>query len=166
MSDPIVDVISALNLLVAPQPALGDSSTQTPTLWQGGSASTNTAYGVTNTLLQTLFTASGDLTSVSKSINTGVLASVDVLNKLATALGTVAAQGASIQSTLAGVQQALSLAQTLAPGGATATLNQGSALFAKLTDLLTACGGDAKKAANELAALAQLLKKIADLFPH
>ena len=166
MADPIQDVFSALSVMVTPQPAVGDPATQTVSLWQGQGATTTTPYTVTNTLFGALFT-SDDLKGVSKSINTGILASVDALNKLANALSTLTAQqGASVQSTLDGLQKALTLAQTLAPGGATVPLSQGSALFGKLTDLLNAVGGDAKKAANELAALAQVLKTLSDLFPH
>ena len=165
MPDPILDIVNALsNVLVAPNPAVPTTAAgaEDPSKWSGA-ATNGSAYTAISTLLGIIFHASSDLTTASKSIN-GALADVTgVLNKIATALyGLPSATDAS--SALSGLQQALSLAGTLAPGAAAPVINSGSALFTQLSGMLASVPSP-QVAADEVAALAQQINALSALFP-
>lgn len=165
MSDPILDIVNALStVLVTPSPAVPTTAAgaQDPSKW-AGAATDGAAYTPIQTLLGVLFHASSDLTTASKTINTGLTEVVTVLNKLATALYGLPST-ANAASALSGLQQALTLASTLAPAAAAPVINSGSALFTQLSGMLSSVPSP-QVAADEIAALAQQMTAIAALFP-
>lgn len=167
MSDPIQQVITALNFLVTPSPALNTGSPQAPSTWVGTgapAAGEGTVYSPIKTLLGVLFSASSDMTTVGKSVNTALGDVAGVVGQLATALGQVTAAAGDVTSAMNGLQSALALAQSLAPGSSTVVLTSASSLFQQLQQLLTAAGS-VEQAAAELAELSQLLTGLAGLFP-
>jgi ABC-type transporter Mla subunit MlaD len=147
-TDPIAPVVSALNVLVTVQ----NTSPYTPT---------DTAlYATVGPLLTTLFHVSSDLTTVSKDINTALTDVVNVIKEIASVLNTLGSDAANVMQAL---QQGLSLAQTLAPGGASSALNSASQLFQTLQNLVSAV--PIAQAATELGELGSQLTEIAKLFP-
>jgi hypothetical protein len=163
MPDPILDIINALSsVLVTPNPPITSATSGAVTQWSGA-ATNGSAYTPIQTLLGVLFNASSDLTSASKSINSGLAEVVTVLNKLATALAALPS-AADAATALSGLQQALALASTLAPGAAAPVISSGSALFTQLSSLLSSVPSP-QHAADELAALAQQMTALAALFP-
>ncbi len=165
MPDPILEIVNALStVLVSPNPAIPTTvaGAQNPSAWSIA-ATDGAAYTPIQTLLGVLFHASPDLTTASKTINAGLAEVVTVLNKLATALyGLPSTTNAG--SALSGLQQALTLASTLAPASAVPVINSGSALFTQLSGMLSAVPSP-QVAADELAALAQQMTALAALFP-
>jgi hypothetical protein len=167
MSDPIQQVITALNFLVTPAPALNSGSPQPVSTWVGSgapAAGEGTVYAPIKTLLGLLFIASSDMTTVGKSINTALGDVAGVVGQLATALGQVTASAGDVTGAMNGLQSALSLAQSLAPGSSSVVLTSASSLFQQLQQLLTTAGS-VEQAAAELAELSQLLTGLAGLFP-
>jgi hypothetical protein len=167
MPDPIQDVITALNFLVTPSPALITGAPQSVSTWVGSgapAAGEGTVYAPIQTLLGVLFAASSDMTTVGKSVNTALSDVAGVVAKLATALGQVTAVAGDVTSAMTGLQSALALAQALAPGSSSVVLTSASSLFQQLSQLLTAAG-NVQQAAAELAELSQLLTGLAALFP-
>jgi hypothetical protein len=163
MPDPILPIINALSsVLVAPNPAITSTTSGPITQWSGA-ATNGSAYTPIQTLLGVLFHASSDLTTASKAINGGIAEVVTVLNKIAGALASLPS-AADAASALSGLQQALALASTLAPGAAAPVISSGSALFTQLSDLLSSVPSP-QHAADELAALAQQMTALAALFP-
>ena len=147
-TDPIAPVVSALQVLVN----VANTSPYTPT---------DTAlYTTVQPLLNTLFHVSSDLTTVSKDINSALTDVVKVVNEIATVLNSLGGDAANVMQAL---QQGLSLAQTLAPGGASTALNSASQLFQTLQTLVTAV--PVSQAATELGELSSQLGEIAKLFP-
>ncbi len=165
MPDPILDIVNALSdVLVAPNPAVPTTAAgaQATSAWSGA-AKNGSAYTAIDTLLGIIFHASPDLTTASKAINGAMTDVTGVLNKIATALyGLPSASDAS--SALSGLQQALTLAGTLAPGAAAPVLSSGSALFTQLSGMLSSVPSP-QVAADEIAALAQQINALAALFP-
>jgi hypothetical protein len=164
MPDPILDIINALStILVTPSPILNATTTTGAVTQWAGTATPGSAYTPIQTLLGVLFHASSDLTSASKSINTGLAEVVTVLNKLSVALASLPSATAAA-SALSGLQQALALAATLAPGAAGPVISSGSTLFTQLSSFLNSVPNP-QYAADELAALAQQMTALAALFP-
>ena len=167
MPDPIQQVITALNFLVTPAPALNTASPQPPSTWVGSGAQPageGTVYSPIKTLLGVLFAASSDMTTVGKSVNTSLGDVAKVVGQLSTAMGQVTATAGDVTGAMTGLQSALALAQSLAPGSSRAVLTSASSLFQQLQQLLTVAGS-VEQAAAELAELSQLLNGLAGLFP-
>jgi methyl-accepting chemotaxis protein len=167
MPDPIQQVITALNFLVTPSPALNTGTPQPVSTWVGSgalAAGEGTVYTPIQTLLGVLFSASSDMTTVGKSVNTALGDIAGVVGKLATALGQVTAAAGDVTGAMNGLQSALALAQSLAPGSSSVVLTSASSLFQQLQQLLTVAGS-VEQAAAELAELSQLLTGLAGLFP-
>lgn len=164
MADPIADVVSALSILVTPNPVLNSGSPQAPSAWASGGATEASAFTPIQTLLGVLFSASSDMTTVGKSVNSALTSVANVVTQLANALATVSAAAGDVTSAMKGLQQALTMAQSLAPSSVSVVLTSGSQLFLQLQGLLTATG-DVKLAAAELGELSQLLSTLAGLFP-
>lgn len=162
MDDPILDIVNALTFLVTPSPAVPTTTAVDPGSWTAAPPP-GTAYSDVKTLLNVIFTASPDLTTVSKTINGGIGDVVPILNKIASALYGLSAT-TTAASALSGVQQALSLASTLAPGAAAPAISSGSALFTQLSAMLQKVPNP-QIAADEIAALAQQMTALAALFP-
>ena len=165
MPDPILDIVNALsNVLVVPSTAVPTSAAGAlPVSTWSGAATNGSAYSPIETLLGALFHASPDLTTASKTINTGITDVVGVLNKIANALYALPAT-TNGGSALSGLQQALTLAATLAPASAVPVINSGSALFTQLSGMLSSVPSP-QVAADEIAALAQQMAALAALFP-
>jgi|GEM_PF-2967907 len=147
-TDPIAPVVSALNVLVTVQ----STTPYTPT--------DTTLYTTVGPLLATLFHVSPDLTTVSKDINGALTEVVNVITEISGVLNSLGSNAGNVMQAL---QQGLSLAQTLAPGGASTALNSASQLFQTLQNLVSAV--PIAQAANELGELGSQLTEIAKLFP-
>jgi hypothetical protein len=164
--DPIGPVVQALSVLVAPNPALNTASPQAPSTWTGGSnaATDGTLYTPAQALLGVLFGASGDLTSLGNSINTGITEVATVIAGIANQLGSLASVESEATGAFNALQTVLSLAQAVAPSSATGVLQSASGLFNQLQSVISALGSIAV-AADELAELSQQLTAAAPLFP-
>jgi ABC-type dipeptide/oligopeptide/nickel transport system ATPase component len=152
-SDPIQLAVNALNVLVTVQNTPPYKATDTALY-----ATVKTAFGL-------LFNAnvSADLVTVSQDINKALNTVVTVIGQISTTLTQIQKAGGDATNAMAALQQGLSMAQTLSPGGASTALDSASQLFATLQNLLTAVG--VAQAATELGELASQLTDIAQLFP-
>ncbi|GGH11480.1 hypothetical protein [Silvibacterium dinghuense] len=167
--DPIAPVVTALSFLVTPNPST-ISSGDTPSTWEGSSATDGSLYSVLQPLLNTLFSISS-LQSVGSSVNTALTDVAKVIStiadKLASLEGSLPA-GTSATDVMNGLQSALSMASTLLPSSAGSAagsaLNSASQLFTTIQNLIQAVGGDLTQAANELAQLSQQITALAALF--
>jgi hypothetical protein len=79
-------------------------------------------------------------------------------------MASVTAAAGDVTGAMNGLQSALALAQSLAPGSSAVVLTSASSLFQQLQQLLTAAGS-VEQAAAELAEFSQLLTGLAGLFP-
>jgi transposase len=88
---------------------------------------------------------------------------------IAEAMQTSTGTLSDIGSAMTGLQNILSMAQSLAPAGTSVVLNSASTLFQNIENQLTALAGEAGQsmatAGTELAQLAQLITGISALFP-
>jgi hypothetical protein len=163
-TDPIAPVVSALSVLVTPNPAPPTTAPYPPpSTWEGNTATNGTLYTPIQTLLGVLFSVSPDMNTVGKGINTALTDVAKVVTTIADNLATVGSL-ADVSSAMTALQNSLSLAQALAPGSTTAVLNSASGLFQQLQNLLSSVS-TIDQAAAELAELAQQLKALAQLFP-
>jgi prophage DNA circulation protein len=163
-TDPIAPVVSALSVLVTPNPAPPTSAPYpAPSVWESGTAANGTLYTPIQTLLGVLFSVSSDMTTVGKGINTALTDVANVVTTIADNLHTVGSL-ADVSSAMTALQNSLSLAQALAPGSTTAVLNSATGLFQQLQNLLSSVGS-IDQAAAELAEFAQQLKALSQLFP-
>jgi hypothetical protein len=91
--DPIAPVIQALSVLVTPDPKL-NTPPQPPSTWTGGSntATDGTLYTPAQVLLELLFGASGDLTSLGDGINSSLTGVASALSSLAGEISNLAIQ--------------------------------------------------------------------------
>jgi hypothetical protein len=157
--DPFKPVIKALAVLATPNPTMDldnpPANPQGPTVWENSNATGTGVLTVIALLMQQLYTASTDMHKVGVDISTALDQVVAVVNKLADALGGLNVN--DVTNAMDGLQQALAMAQTLAPGSGGTVLDSGSKLFKQIQDLLTATNSIALSAA-ELAQLGQLLK--------
>ena len=171
-TDPIAIAIQLLSVLVTPNPAATGSG-QTPNLWTDGSnkAGTTSLFTTIQGFISAILPA-----QISNQINSALMTASKSVAAIATALGNVATSGNSklsdISAAMTALQNALSLAQSLAPAGAAVVLTTGSTLFQNIESQLTALestAGDTTQAitdaANDLAQLSQLLAGLAALFP-
>jgi hypothetical protein len=163
MPDPILQIVTALSNLVTPNPAIPvPPAAALPYTQWSGAATHGATYSTIQTLVPLLFHASSDLTTASKTINTGITDVAGVLNNIAKALyGLPATSDAG--SALSGMQQALQLAATLAPASAAPVISSGSAFLAQLSGMLSSVSPQI--AADEIAGLAQQMTALATLFP-
>jgi methyl-accepting chemotaxis protein len=166
--DPIAPVVSALSVLVTPNPVPPTAAPYpAPSVWEGGTATNGTLYTPIQTFLGVLFHVSPDMTTVSKGINTALTDVAKVVTVIADNLANVGSL-TDVTSAMTALQNSLSLAQALAPGSTTAVLNSASGLFQQVQNLLSsiqAAGGTIGQAAAELAELSQQLTALAQLFP-
>ncbi len=164
--DPIAPVVTALSILVTPNPALA-SPPQAPSVWEGNTATNGALYTPIQTLFNVVFKASSDMTTVSQGINTALTDVAKVITTIADNLSSVGSL-TDVTSAMSALQSSLALAQSLAPGSATTVLSSGSGLFQQLQNMLSAigaAGGTVQQAAAELAELSQQLTALAQLFP-
>jgi prophage DNA circulation protein len=165
--DPIAPVISALSVLVAPNPALA-TPPQAPTAWAPPNTATQgNLYTPIQTLLGVIFTVSSDMTSVSQAVSTALTDVAKVISTIADNLPNVGSL-TDVTSAMTALQSSLSLAQSLAPSSTTVVLSSGSGLFQQLQNMLSAigaAGGTIQQASAELAELSQQLTALAQLFP-
>jgi hypothetical protein len=157
MADPIQPVVAALSTVFAvPSGTLGD-----PASYKAGTATVPNP-GVVNAitaLLQALYSASTDMNDVGTATKTALTDVAKVITALADQVVGLSAV-ADVANAMGQLQQALVLAQTLAPTGPVAVLDSAGQLFKQIQDLLTAVP-DPKNAAIELYSLAQQLNQIA-----
>jgi hypothetical protein len=165
-SDPIATIVQAISILVAPSPALNTANPQASTIWTDGSnvATDGTLYAPVQALLGVLFGASDDLTSVGKSVNTGLVEVADVIATIAKEFSILASVKAEATSAFSALQTILTLAQTIAPSSATGVLQSAGRLFQQMQSLISALSS-IELAAAELGELSQQLKAAAPLFP-
>ena len=163
-TDPIAPVVSALSILVTPNPVPPSAAPYPPPgKWESGTATDGALYTPVQTLLGVLFAASPDMTTVGKGVNKALTDVAKVITTIADNLG-AAGSLADVASAMTALQNSLALAQSLAPGSTTVVLSSASGLFQQLQQLLGAVGS-IDQAAAELAQLAQQLKELAKLFP-
>jgi ABC-type transporter Mla subunit MlaD len=162
--DPIAPVVSALTVLVTPNPAAVTSPPQAPSAWEPPNTATDgSLYAPITALLDVLFAASSDMTTVGKGINTALTDVASVVTKIADQLAALPSITEATDAMNA-LQSGLALAQTLAPSSASAVLTSGSNLFQTLQNLLSATGSIDQSAA-EMAQLAQQLTALSQMFP-
>jgi hypothetical protein len=163
--DPIAPVIQALSVLVTPDPKL-NTPPQPPSTWTGGSntATDGTLYTPAQVLLELLFGASGDLTSLGDGINSSLTGVASALSSLAGEISNLATVETDATTAFTALQTVLGLAQGVAPRSATGTLASVGALFKQIQSLISAFP-NLGVAAAELAELSQQLTAAAPLFP-
>jgi hypothetical protein len=164
--DPIGPVVQALSVLVAPNPALNTASPQPPSTWTGGSnaATDGTLFTPVQALLGVLFGLSSDMASVGNAVNTGLSEIATVIASIADQLGSLASIETEATGAFSALQTVLSLAQAVAPSGATGVLESASGLFDQLQSVIKALGSIGIAAA-ELGELSQQLTAASPLFP-
>src|ERR1700761_659981 len=157
MEDPIGDAIQALNVLIVPTPAGTGSPTETP------------LFTTIQTLVHAIFNASPSMKTVSSDITGALTEAATVISAIAKAMQTSTGSLSDIGSAMTGLQNILSMAQSLAPAGTSVVLNSASTLFQNIENQLTALAGEAGQsmatAGTELAQLAQLITGLSALFP-
>lgn len=162
--DPIAPVVSALTVLVTPNPATVASPAQAPTAWEPPNTATNgSLYTPITALLGVLFTASPDMTTVGKGINKALTDVAAVVTKIADQLAALPSI-TDATNAMNALQSGLAMAQTLAPSSASAVLSSGSQLFQTLQNLLSSTGSIGQAAA-EMAQLSQQLTALSQMFP-
>lgn len=162
--DPIAPVVTALSVLVKPNPAPPASAPYpAPSTWEGNTATNGTLYTPIQTLLGVLFSVSTDMNTVGKGVNKALTDVAKVVTTLADNLHSIG-NLADANSAMTALQNSLSLAQALAPGSTTTVLNSASSLFQQLQNLLSSVGS-IDQAAAELAEFSQQLTALAKLFP-
>jgi hypothetical protein len=154
--DPIKDVITALSGIV------------TPTADGTGSPTTTPLYGTIQTLVQAIFGISA-LQPVSTDVKNALTSAASVMTSIATAVKSSTGSLSDVGGVMTGLQNALSMIQSLAPAGTAVVLNSASSLFQTLQQQLTALAADAGNtvatAATELMQLGQILTSLVALFP-
>ena len=157
MADPIGDAIQALNVLIVPTADGAGSPTETP------------LFTTIQTLVQAIFNASPSMKTVSSDITGALTEAATVISAIAKAMQTSTGSLSDIGSAMTGLQNILSMAQSLAPAGTSVVLNSASTLFQNIENQLTALAGEAGQsmatAGTELAQLAQLITGLSALFP-
>jgi len=157
MADPIGDAIQALNVLLVPTADGAGSPTETP------------LFTTIQTLVQAIFNASPSMKTVSSDITGALTEAATVISAIAKAMQTSTGSLSDIGSAMTGLQNILSMAQSLAPAGTSVVLNSASTLFQNIENQLTALAGEAGQsmatAGTELAQLAQLITGLSALFP-
>jgi hypothetical protein len=158
-TDPIGDIVSALSSadLVTPSPATINSPAQPPSTWEGATAAPGSLLTVISTLMNLVYGASSDMQTVGNDLSDALTKVAGVVKTLADGLGSISQTETEVSNALSALQQALALAQTLAPGSATTVLTSGSQLFTQLQNLLAAPGMTIGQAAAEMAQLSQQL---------
>jgi len=141
----------------------------TPTA-DGTGAPTETAlFGTIQTLVQAVFNASSDLKTVSGDIKSALTSAATVMNVIGSAIKSSTGSLADVGRVMSGLQNTLSMLQSLAPSGAAMALNSASSLFqtiqGQLNALAAEAGSDMATAATEIAQLAQILTALVALFP-
>jgi hypothetical protein len=111
--------------------------------------------------------STSQLKSVSQQINTALIDAANVVGAIATAMTGIGSTIGSVPAAMTALQNALSLAQSLAPAGSAAVLTSGGTLFQTVESQLTDLGAatSTEQAATELSNLKLLLTALADLFP-
>jgi hypothetical protein len=159
-TDPIAAVVTALT----------DPTTGLFTLPPGGQpAAPGALYNDIYPFVNAIFSATSDLTAVSKQINSALTEAATVVGTIGTAMQAASGTNlADVSAAMTALQGALSLAQSLAPAGTAAVLTSGSNLFQEIESQLSglAAGSTLNQAATELAELALLLTGLANMFPH
>jgi len=154
-ADPIAAIISALT-----DPTTG--------LFQpiagSGPAQPGPLYNEIQPIVTAIFSATPDLTTVSQQINAALTEAAGAVAKISTAVGGLG-NLANVSAAMTALQNALSLAQSLAPSGAAVVLSSGSALFQTIENQLSSVSGGSAQAATELTQLSALLTGLAELFP-
>jgi prophage DNA circulation protein len=162
--DPIAPVVSALSVLVKPNPVPPTTAPYPPpSTWEANSATNGTLYTPIQTLLGILVSVSSDMNTVGKGVNAALTDVAKVVTTIADNLNSVG-NLSDVNSAMTALQNSLSLAQALAPGSTTAVLNSASGLFEQLQNLLSSVGS-IDQAAAELAEFSQQLTALAKLFP-
>ena len=172
--DPIANAIWLLAVLATPNPL--PNPALPPTAWVGstapssGATPTQPLYGVIQSFLGAIFTASTDVQAASNDIKSALADVAKVLGAIATNIPTTGTVLTDFNNAMTALQNSISLAQSLAPSSATAVLTSASGLFQRLQAQLTAIAntgtaGTINQVIAELAQLSQLITAIADLFP-
>jgi hypothetical protein len=172
--DPIANAIWLLAVLATPNPL--PNPALPPTAWVGstapssGATPTQPLYGVIQSFLGAIFTASTDMQAASNDIKSALADVAKVLGAIATNIPTTGTVLTDFNNAMTALQNSISLAQSLAPSSATAVLTSASGLFQRLQAQLTAIAntgtaGTINQVIAELAQLSQLITAIADLFP-
>jgi hypothetical protein len=104
-----------------------------------------------------VYGASSDLKTVGNDLSDALTKVAGVVKTLADGLTSITQTETEVADALSALQQALALAQTLAPGSTTTVLTSGSQLFTQLQNLLSTPGMTIAQAAAELAQLSQQL---------
>lgn len=162
MPDPIQPIIDALKVVAKPNPEAIDPNDMNPSNWENTTATEVKPpdgvdfLAIIGPLMAALYGASTDMNKVGQDIGKALDEVTKVADEMATQMASITA--ANVDSAMDALKQALTLAQTLLPGGSTTVLDSASKLFQQIHDLIEAIG--AAKAAAELAQLSQVLKLI------
>lgn len=152
--DPIKDVISELSGIVATDGS-GTMVAQQP------------LYGTIQNLVQAIFGISA-LQPVSTDIKSALTSASSVMTSIATAVKSSPGSLSDVGGVMTGLQNALSMLQSLAPAGTAVVLNSASSLFQTLQQQLNYLAGQGASlgdAATELTQLSQILTLLVALFP-
>ena len=155
--NPIQDVITALNPIIV------------PTADGTGNPTETALFTTIQTLVKAIFNASSDLQTVSGDIKSALTSAASVMTAIAGAVKTSTGSLNDVAGIMTGLQNTLSMLQSLAPAGTAVVLNTASSLFqtiqGELNALSTQAGADMTTAANEIAQLAQIMTALVTLFP-
>jgi hypothetical protein len=155
--NPIQDVITALSPIIAPTADGTGTPTETP------------LFATIQTLVQAIFNASSDLKTVSGDIKSALTSAATVMTAIGSAVKTSTGSLADVGGVMSGLQNTLSMLQSLAPAGTAVVFNSASSLFQtiqqQLNALVSQAGADMTTAATEIAQLAQIMTALVTLFP-
>jgi hypothetical protein len=156
-TDPIQQVIAVLT----------DPTTGLFTLPAGtGPVGQGPLYSNVEPFVNAIFSTS-QLQSVSQQINTALAEAATVVGAIASAMSGIGGTIGNVPAAMTALQNALSLAQSLAPAGTAAVLTSGSTLFQTIQTQLSDLGSTTApaQAAQELTNLQRLLTGLAAMFP-
>jgi hypothetical protein len=168
VADPVAPVITnlvtveqQLALIATPQGTLQDGKLTK------GSAAALPALTAAAGLLTVLYKVVGDdLKNAGTRTAAALGDAVNALRQVADQLQKVTSTGTDVQKTLAALQNALAVAQTILPG-TSPDLAAGGQFFGQLNSVLAGVGGDIGKAVTVLYQFAQELAAIQDAIkPH